>query len=97
MAQAILRSRTALAFFGSLSAKKRDDWVRNLAYDLEAEGMREVPKVFRESVLAELCQQPYAGSYLFFLIFEDFSDNTALMTKAYSNTTDYDFVQYLAS
>ncbi len=56
MAQAILRSRTALAFFGSLSAKKRDDWVRNLAYDLEAEGMREVPKVFRESVLAELCQ-----------------------------------------
>jgi len=31
------------------------------------------------------------------LIFEDFSDNAALISKAYSNSTDFDFVQYLAS
>ena len=49
-AQAILRSKTALAFYGGLSAKKRDDWIRNLAYDLEAEGLREAPPLFRESV-----------------------------------------------
>ena len=43
MAQAILRSRTAHAFYGSLSAKKRADWIRNLAYDLEADDLKGSP------------------------------------------------------
>lgn len=54
MAQAILRSRTAHALYGSLSLRKRADFIRNLVYDLEADAMKTAPSVFREAVRSEL-------------------------------------------
>jgi len=54
MGQAILRSRTAHAFFGGLSLKKRAEWIRNLAYDLDADGLKGAPELFKESIRNEL-------------------------------------------
>ena len=45
----------------------------------------------------ELTHQPYAGFYLFFLLFEDNSDDHELMIKAFDNCTDFDFRAYLIS
>ena len=47
MGQSILRSRTAHAYYGSLSFIKRDDWIRNLAYDLESDDLKAAPIEFR--------------------------------------------------
>jgi hypothetical protein len=54
MGQSILRSRTAHAFYSSLSFKKRIDWIRNLAYDLENDDLKGAPKLFRDSLRHEL-------------------------------------------
>jgi hypothetical protein len=97
MCQAILRSRTAHTHFGALSYDKRSTWLRNLAYDMESDDMKAAPEAFRSALRLELTQQPYSGHYLFFLLFEDNSDDHLLMSKALNNTTDYDFVAYLAS
>ena len=59
--------------------------------------MNAAPEAFRSALRLELTQQPYSGHYLFFLLFEDNSDDHLLMSKGLNNTTDYDFVAYLAS
>ena len=55
MAQSILRSRTAHAYYGTLSLKKRFEWIKNLAYDLEADGLKAAPGTFLDSFRSELC------------------------------------------
>jgi hypothetical protein len=41
--------------------------------------------------------QPYAAHYLFFLLFEDNSDDHLLIKKALNNASDFDCLSYLAS
>jgi hypothetical protein len=76
--------------FGQLSYEKRATWLRNLAYDLESDDMKAVPEAFRAALRQELTQQPYAGHYLFFLLFEDNSDDHLLIKKALENASDFD-------
>jgi hypothetical protein len=79
LTQAILRSRTAHSFYGTLSLKKRTEWIRNLVYDLEGDGLRAAPGPFKECLRMELTMQPYCGAFLFFSLFEDFSDDHKAM------------------
>ena len=53
--------------------------MRNLAYDLESDDMKAAPEGFRAALKQELTLQPYAGYYLFFLLFEDNSDEHLLI------------------
>jgi hypothetical protein len=39
--------------------------------------------------------QPYAGMFLFFLLFEDQSEDHELESKVFQNLTDFDFIVYL--
>ena len=52
--------------------------------------MKAVPEAFRAALRQELTQQPYAGHYLFFLLFEDNSDDHLLIKKALENASDFD-------
>ena len=54
MGQSILRSRTCHSFYGTLSYKKRADWIRNLVYDLDNDDLRASPKSFSDSLRTEL-------------------------------------------
>ena len=44
----------------------------------------------------ELCQQPYAGFYLFYLMFEEFSDEYEVAEKALANSSPFDFIVHIS-
>ena len=45
---------------------------------------------------AELTAQPYAGVYLFYLMFEEFSDDYEIAEQAFANTTQFDFLVHIS-
>ena len=45
---------------------------------------------------AELTAQPYAGVYLFYLMFEEFSDEYEIAEQAFANTTQFDFLVHIS-
>ena len=40
--------------------------------------------------------QPYAGVYLFYLMFEEFSDEYEIAEQALANTTQFDFMVHIS-
>jgi hypothetical protein len=40
--------------------------------------------------------QPYAGVYLFHLMFEEFSDDFEIAEQAFANTTQFDFLVHIS-
>lgn len=44
----------------------------------------------------ELTMQPYAGFYLFYLMFEEFSDDYEVAEQAFANTTQFDFLVHIS-
>jgi hypothetical protein len=88
--QVILRSKTAHAFYGALSLKKRKEWLFNFNHSLE-----NLPRSIVQAYQNEFSAQPYCGFYLFFLLFEDLSENNSLMNKVQANLTDFDYLAYL--
>ena len=71
--------------------------MRNLAYDLDNDDLRASPKSFRDSIRSELTLQPYCGAFLFFLLFEDNSDEIGLMQQCLDNLTSFDLRVYLST
>lgn len=39
--------------------------------------------------------QPYASNLLFYLIFEDFTENVQVATRAFKNTTSFDYMAFI--
>lgn len=64
---------------------------------MESDDMKAAPEVFRDALRQEMTRCPYAGHYLFFLLLEDNSDDHLLIAKSLENTSDFDFLSYLAS
>ena len=62
-----------------------------MAHDVDKYNNPEIKQAFYQ----ELSNQPYAGVFLFFLIFEDFSEESALIQKVFNNITDFDCITYL--
>jgi hypothetical protein len=50
----------------------------------------------KEKYLTELTLQPYAGNLLFYLIFEDFTDNVHLANRASKNATTCDYMVFIS-
>ena len=44
----------------------------------------------------ELTRQPYAGYYLFYLVFEEFSDEYKVAEMALANATQIDFIVHIS-
>ena len=44
----------------------------------------------------ELTRQPYAGYYLFYLLFKESSDDYEIVEQALSNATQFDFLVYIS-
>jgi len=50
----------------------------------------------RQVTLQELTDQPYAGHFLFHQLFEESSKaDELLIMKAFKNSTDFDFIQFM--
>ncbi len=86
----VLRSRSAFAFFGSKSVKKRKEWFSDFC-----NGLSRIPdEKVREVYFQEFTLQPYAGFFLFFLLLEDRSSELELIKMAFTNATDFDYLCY---
>jgi hypothetical protein len=72
MIQVILRSKTAHGYYGSLSLKKRRQWLYDFLHDLESTVSEQHIK---NAYYQEFSLQPYAGFFLTFLLFEDHCEN----------------------
>ena len=46
--------------------------------------------------MQELTNQPYAGVYLFYLMFEEFSDDYEIAEQAFANATKFDFLVHIS-
>lgn len=90
----VLRSKTAWVFWGSMSSKKRTTWMENFLGDMESHIFSKNEDV-RKAYEQEFCQQPYAGTFLFYLLFNDFSEKCSLIQQSFENCTDTDFLIYL--
>ena len=49
-----------------------------------------------EKYFSELAMQPYASNLLFYLIFEDFTDNVQAASRAFKNCTDFDYIVFIS-
>eukprot|EP00347_Sterkiella_histriomuscorum_P010472 403376151 len=90
--QVIMRSKTAHAFYGSLSIKKRKEWIYEFSHNVE-----QLPEPIQQAFYQELSLQPYCGFFLFFLLFEDKSENEALAQSALAQANDFDYISFLIS
>jgi hypothetical protein len=54
-----------------MAPKKRKEWLYNFAHSLEQISNERVKQAYQQ----EFTFQPYAGNFLFFLLFEDHSEN----------------------
>lgn len=93
--QIVLRSKTAHTFYFSMSFKKRKRWLADFVRNLQSQLGGQHPEVL-DSYLAELALQPYSGNLLFHLIFEDFTENTQIASRAFKNATCFDFMIYIS-
>jgi len=89
----IFKSKTAWSCFGSLSFSQRSEWVKHTIEDLESIGNEEILNAH----LHALALQPYCGCLLFYLIFDNFSDRTPVVQKAFKNATIFDFLVHMSS
>ena len=75
----VLRSRTLHCYFQNLTFKKRKQWVSKFIMDVTTgNNVDQGSSIYEErinSFKSELTRQPYAGVYLFYLMFEEFSDD----------------------
>ena len=53
---------------------------------------RKIAQTFR----LEFTRQPYAGVYLFHLLFEEFADNREIVLKACENATTLDYIVHIS-
>ena len=44
----------------------------------------------------EFTRRPYAGFYLFHLLFKEFADMREVVLRSYENTTAFDFIAYVS-
>lgn len=75
----------------SMSLKKRNDWLLDYIRQLASNVEECAP------LLAPFTMQPYAGMFLYYLLFEEFCSDTELLEKAIKNlsTADYKKIIYL--
>jgi hypothetical protein len=88
----VLRSKSAHAFYGSMTIKKRKEWHYNFLHNIkrfESEAM------IISTYYTEFTLQPYSGMFYFFLLFEELTENDKLMTKVAKNITDFDLIVFL--
>lgn len=95
----VLRSETIHVYFKNLSYKKRKAWLSEFIMDATTSNTdssipehKQVAQTFR----LELTRQPYAGVYLFHLLFEEFADNREIVMKAYENATTLDYIVHIS-
>lgn len=92
MVKEVLRSKTAHAFYGSMSLKKRKEWLYNFLHDIKR--FESVP-LFMSAYFNEFSIQPYAGNFYFFLLLEDMTENDKLLSKVAKNISDFDIIALL--
>ncbi|CDW84307.1 UNKNOWN [Stylonychia lemnae] len=88
--QVILRSKTAHSFYGSLSIKKRKEWLYEFLHSLEQQPEQIIATYYQEFTL-----QPYTGFFLTFLLFEELSENLQLVQKVFQNANDFDIISFI--
>ena len=95
----VLRSETMHTYFKSLSYKKRKAWLSEFIMDATTSNIdpdnsehKKIAQTFR----LELTKQPYAGVYLFHLLFEEFADNRKIVMKACENATTLDYIVHIS-
>ena len=95
----VLRSETIHTYFRNLSYKKRKAWLSEFIMDATTSNIdtnnkqhKKVAQTFR----LELTKQPYAGVYLFHLLFEEFADNREIVMKACENATTLDYIVHIS-
>jgi hypothetical protein len=88
----VLRSKSAHAFYGSMSIKKRKEWHYNFLHNIKR---FESEPLILSTYFTEFTLQPYSGMFYFFLLFEDLTENDKLMAKVAKNITDYDMIVFL--
>ena len=97
MITVVLRSKTAHAFYGALSFRKRKQWLYKMANDLDKyERFQEIKSVY----FREFSAVPYSGTFLFYLLFEDrLASEPSLDLLAHAilpAVSDFDYVVHLS-
>ena len=75
----LLQSATAVAYYKGLPFAEKRDFIFETMHDL-AEDL-----ATREAFSDEFAEAPYAGVFLFFLLFDDKSDNETLVRRSLQN------------
>ena len=75
----LLRSATAIAYYKGLPFAEKRDFVFETMHDLADDAQT------REAFANEFAEAPYAGVFLFFLLFDDKSDNEELVRRSFKN------------
>jgi hypothetical protein len=87
----ILQSATVHSYYRNLSVKKRKAWLSKFILDSTSSGTRTTLE--RNQLLYnEFAKQPYAGCTLFFLLFDEYTDNHEALSEAYENAEPIDFI-----
>ena len=86
-------------YFKNLSYKKRKAWLSEFIMDATTSNIdNNIPehKKVAQTFRMELTRQPYAGVYLFHLLFVEFADNREIVIKACENTTTLDYIVHIS-
>lgn len=92
------KSKTCRSVFGGLTAKKQRQWISDFINQIEStfDPADQRSKAIRHVTLLELTEQPFAGQFLTYQIFDESSNaDEQLMQKALANCVDFDFIQFL--
>ena len=86
-------------YFNNLSYKKRKVWLSDFIMDAttscideDQANHRAIAHTFR----LEFTKQPYAGFYLFHLLFKEFADMREIVQKAFENATPFDYIVHVS-
>lgn len=91
----MFRSKTCRSIFGSLTSKKQREWINNFVAEIESslDVTDQKCLAIKQVTLTELTNQPYAGQFLIYQLFEESSSpDELLITKARKNLTDFDLI-----
>lgn len=96
----VLRSRTLNTFFLNLSFKKRQKWLAKFIGDMTSGNNVDQSSPMHESRTGaykqEMTRQPYAGFYLFYLMFKENSDDYEIAEMALVSATQFDFLVHIS-